>query len=140
MKWRPPICCALCINSTDIELERQEAVNSMKRQSKKMLSLSAKRFKPLNIGDNVMIPVPELDRGKVDAKNIEGVVMTTDQEKNLYSVGTSHGINKQKYTSSQLIPCKSSYLSKENIPVNDITLREVSTKQSLVGGPRISTL
>ena len=40
-----------------------------------MLERSDKRFKPAEDGDNVNVPIPEVDRGLLDPANFTAVVM-----------------------------------------------------------------
>ena len=52
--------------------------------------MTAKRFKPSDLGDNVSVPVPDMDRVRI---------------------GTKHGVLKQSFVRSQIIPSKGSFLS-----------------------------
>ena len=47
-----------------------------RKQAEKMCEQSAKRFKSAKIGDTVMVPLPNVDRGKGDFRNIEAFVLT----------------------------------------------------------------
>lgn len=59
-------------NKDNIKRKRQEAVEGLEKQAKKMLLESNKKFAPLNIGQNVTIPISEYDRSKADFRNIIG--------------------------------------------------------------------
>ena len=50
-----------------------------------------------NIGDNVALPVPMVDRGRGDPRNILGVIIDMN-ENDLYTIATPHGILSNKYT------------------------------------------
>ena len=41
-----------------------------KRQAENMISAIVKRFKPAEKGNNVMIPVPDVDRGRAEFRNV----------------------------------------------------------------------
>jgi hypothetical protein len=43
-----------------------------------MVARSNRKLKPLSVGDNVIIPVSEFDRGKGDPLNLLGVVLDTN--------------------------------------------------------------
>ena len=51
-----------------------------------MLDYSNSRISEAKIGDTVRIPVPDVDRGKADARNILGVVMETSE--GFFKIGT----------------------------------------------------
>uniref|UniRef100_A0A914P3W6 Uncharacterized protein n=1 Tax=Panagrolaimus davidi TaxID=227884 RepID=A0A914P3W6_9BILA len=70
-----------------------------KRQAEKMLESSAKRFKPLEVGQNVRVPVADVDRAKTDARNILGVIL--DKQDDFYKVGTKHGRFDQLFARNQ---------------------------------------
>jgi hypothetical protein len=40
-----------------------------------MLDHTTRRLAPLAVGSTVMVPVPEIDRGRAEFPNIKGVVM-----------------------------------------------------------------
>ena len=60
-----------------------------------MLSNTAKRFKPGELGENVSVLIPKVDRGKADFRNTVGVV-TNVVGNGTYSLGTKYGTLKQK--------------------------------------------
>lgn len=60
----------------------------------------------------VRIPVPEVDRGRGDARNILAVVLRkTDDE--LYRLGTKQGVVKTMYSRQQFTVCQKHYLKKK---------------------------
>lgn len=46
-----------------------------KRAAEKMLNVSNKKLKPLEIGQTLAIEVPKVDRGPLDPKNIIGTIV-----------------------------------------------------------------
>ena len=56
--------CHLCKKSAEVAEERQGAKRKQQQQADKMLEHSAKRFKPAMVGDTVLVPIPDLDRGR----------------------------------------------------------------------------
>ena len=56
------LICQLCKNKDDISIERNSARSKQVRQAEKMLSVAAKRFKPSELGDNVSVPIPDVDQ------------------------------------------------------------------------------
>ena len=59
----------------NIVKQREGAKRKQEEQADKMLEQSAKRFKPAEVGDSVMVPIPDVDRGRADFLNLTGVVM-----------------------------------------------------------------
>ncbi|KAF2904811.1 hypothetical protein ILUMI_01376 [Ignelater luminosus] len=93
-----------------------------------------KCFLPIPVGSFVVIAVPEVDRDKIDAKNIfviEIIMDVTDDE--YYKVGCKSGITDSLYSRNQMSMCKENFVSQEtfNIPVS---LRKASSNVSLNGG------
>ncbi|KAK5648226.1 hypothetical protein RI129_003118 [Pyrocoelia pectoralis] len=68
----------------------------------KMLNNTSKKFATLNLGENVRVIVPKIDRGPLDPKNIIGVVMNI--ENGVYKVGTKYGIIKRWLSRNELAP------------------------------------
>uniref|UniRef100_A0A914QVF1 Uncharacterized protein n=1 Tax=Panagrolaimus davidi TaxID=227884 RepID=A0A914QVF1_9BILA len=66
---------------------QEQTRRSQKRQAE-MVEMSAKRFKPLEIGENVRVAVAEVDRAKCDPRNVLGIVL--EKQNDLYRVGTKH--------------------------------------------------
>ncbi|KAF2892795.1 hypothetical protein ILUMI_13378 [Ignelater luminosus] len=72
----------VCSSENEIQKARKTAAENLVKQAKKMKATSDKSHPPANIGDNVTIPIPDVDKGKGDLRNIIGVILqTTDEEK-----------------------------------------------------------
>ena len=56
-----------------------------------MLEQSNKPFKPAEEGENVNVPTPEVDRGRLDPPNFTAVVQEHESETGLYTLGTRAG-------------------------------------------------
>ncbi|KAL4702130.1 hypothetical protein ACJJTC_016054 [Scirpophaga incertulas] len=73
--------------------------------------------------------VPEVNRGRGDARNIIGVILTiTDDE--LYQIGTKNGILKQLYARSQINVYPRVLLDADDVPSTKIALRSPANLQS----------
>lgn len=53
---------------------RKNATKNLENQADKMKKLSDKKFLPVEIGSTVRVPVPDVDKGRLDARNILAVV------------------------------------------------------------------
>ena len=73
-----------------------------------------KRFKP-SVGENVLVPVPEVDRGRTDFRNVAGIITNVGSD-GTYSIGTSEGTLKQPYVRSQFILTQSTVTSVADVP------------------------
>ncbi|KAI1692326.1 hypothetical protein DdX_21319 [Ditylenchus destructor] len=114
------------------EQEREGARKQQKRQAEQMLQESAKRNAPISVGQTVRIPIPSVDRAKTDPRNLLGVVM--EEEDGFYRIGTDHGILSQQYSRNKIEPSSSQFVSKENVPDKEISLRTAVGADSLSGG------
>ena len=127
------VICQLCVKSDDMRNERTLALQKQQQQAQRMLSETAKRFRPAELGDNVLVPVPEVDRGRTDFRNISGVITTVGPD-GTYTIGTSSGVLKQSYVRSQFIPTSASLVGITDVPTKSVSLREVAKSQSLTHG------
>ena len=109
--------CQLCDRSELIVAERCGAKLNQVKQSESMLSSTAKGFKPADVGDNVLVPVPDVDRGRADFRNVKGIITKCGND-GTYKIGTSHGTLKQQYTRAQFIPTIGSFLEETQVPEN----------------------
>lgn len=79
-----------------ILLARKEAHESLEKQARRMKLVSDALHPPVEKGDNIIIPIPDVDRAKADLRNIIGVVLEKNQE-GLHKIGTKHGILDKLY-------------------------------------------
>ena len=86
----------MLFRKSTVLLNRKECTARLKKQADTMLERSVKRFKPAEVGDNVLVPVPDVDRGRGEFRNIKGIV-TNDNGNGCYSIGTTEGTLKQAY-------------------------------------------
>jgi hypothetical protein len=64
--------CHLCSNEEVISEERRNASESMRRQANRMRNLSERILTEVEVGKNILIPIPIVDRGKGDPRNLQG--------------------------------------------------------------------
>ena len=70
--------------------ERKDS--NSKWQAERMVSRSNKILRPIDIGDNVTIPLPSVDRGHGDLRNILCLVTHFCSNIKQYKRGTRHGL------------------------------------------------
>lgn len=112
---------------------RKSARAGLEAQAKKMLDASAKKFKKPDVGCNVTVKIPEVDRSKVDPKSMIAVVTAVTDE-DCYELGTRFGKLNALYTINQFRLCKETFLRVDEVPEKSISLRSVVKRLSLVGG------
>ena len=61
------------------------------------ISSTSIELKVAEVGDNVAIPIPMVDKGRGDARNILGVVVDRD-ENDLYKIAVKAGILSTRYS------------------------------------------
>ncbi|QQP31420.1 Uncharacterized protein FKW44_025029, partial [Caligus rogercresseyi] len=121
------IKCTHCQNDEDRQGERHGASKHQQNQAKRMMDLSSKRFHSVDVGQCVQVPVPGIDRGKTDPRNVLAVVLDVT-EAGLYRLGTTNGILKQLYSRNQFNPTKNSFINIEDVPKSkEVTLRQTAS-------------
>ena len=85
-------------------------------------------MKEVNVGDNILIPIPAVYREKSDFRNMIGVVM--DESNGFYTIGTRDGVLSQKYIRNQFLPTESIFLPLSDVPQRQTTLRSSATFES----------
>ncbi|XP_045447725.1 uncharacterized protein LOC123656048 [Melitaea cinxia] len=96
-------------SENDIHKARTTAAENLVKQAKKMKATSDKSHPPSNIGDNVTIPIPDVDKGKGDLRNIIGVILQKNDE-GFYKVGIKHGVLRKQYGRSEFGICNQTFL------------------------------
>lgn len=95
------ILCELCDWSVKIRRERHNSGSAMATQANKMLMRSNRLLRPVSEGDNVLVPIPSVDRGRGDTRNLLCYVLNVSHDS--YKLGTAYGILDTMFTWSQFI-------------------------------------
>ena len=80
--------CYWCLSARFILIAKR----AMTVEAEKMKQASEKRFKAAEIWQNVRVPIPELDRGRADHRDLIGVVL--EVKDGFYKIGTKNGVLK----------------------------------------------
>src|ERR1044072_6555811 len=87
-----------------------------------------------NIGDNVTVPIPLVDRGRSDLWSIMGIIVDRDMN-DMYKIAVCGGILKGKYSRNQFDLCAHKLLTDRDVDQNqEIALRNAVQHQSNCGG------
>ena len=105
----------------------------MSQQAKKMLKTSNQQFVPATFGDCVAVPVPSVDKGRIDSNNIIGKIISINTE-GMYKIGTSKGTLDKLYARSQFQVLPEQFITDEEIVVEPKSLRTIASQLSQSGG------
>lgn len=128
--------CNLCLNQENITKNQNSAYQGLTAQAEKMVKLSNKKFPPLDVGTSVKIPIPNLDRGKNDQKNVIGVV-TERTPDDLYRIATPEGELNSLFARNMIHACKHNFLNIDVMGKDIVSLRTVSQDSVKIWRPGI---
>jgi hypothetical protein len=117
----------------NIANQRKRASESQIAQAETMVKRSKIDLKVAEVGDNVAVPVPLVDRGRGDPRNILGVVVNCD-EHDLFSIAVKAGILSTKYTRNQFDPCPQRLLKDSDMNTECTISRSQAIKSKATGG------
>jgi hypothetical protein len=82
------------------------------------------------VSDNVAIPIPLVDRGRGDPRNILGVILDRD-ENDLYKIAVRAGVLNCKYSRNQFDLCNQKFLTMNDVRTdNEVSLRNAVQVES----------
>lgn len=125
------IICSLCDIAAGIQQQRAAAKRKMEDQAEVMKKRSDQKFQPATIGQNVVIRIPDVDRGRADLRNIMAVVI--EEKDGFYTLGTKYGRLNRLYVRNQFEICASIFVTVEEVPEKEISLREAVGHTSVSG-------
>ena len=85
------VACNLFIRKNRIKIEREGAKSVQEQHAQKMVSLSNSRLPAVDIGTNVVVRGPDIDRGRLAPRNVLAVVVDVSSSR-LYLLGTKEGL------------------------------------------------
>jgi len=130
------LACSSSINMTltKISETRKKTKCAQENQAERMLKRSRTTFVPADKGDSVMIPIPQVDRGRGDPRNLMGIVLERG-DNDTYKIGVRKGVLKGRFSRNQFDVCKETFLSEQSCDLtNAISVREAVISESLGGG------
>lgn len=124
--------CVLCERNKITAVKRKDAFLNLETQAAKMKKISDHKFAPADVGTTVRIPVPEVDRGRGDARSILGVILANND--GFYRIGTRDGTLKNLLVRSQFDVCKENIINISEVGSKEVGIRTLATSQSLGSG------
>ena len=123
--------CSLCKSQQSIKEHRIQANKQQKIGAGKMTEKSCRRFGEAKLHDTVLVPVPPVDRGRLEALNLLAIVLKA--EGGLYKLGTRTGVLLGQFTRNQFNPCKHRFLEVEDVNMEKIVSVRTSAKNESEG-------
>ena len=94
------VVCDLCIRKNGINIEREGAKSGQEQQAQKMVSVCNSKLPAVDIGTNVVVRVPDLDRGSLAPRKVLAVVVDVSSS-GLYLLGTKEGLLERLYAHNE---------------------------------------
>ena len=100
------MCCMVChlldrLQGNKHQTGKTEGQRGQKKQIQRMVKHSNKKIRLAEAGENVLIPIPTLDRrSPFDPKNLPGVILEI-QDDGMHRTGTAAGVLDSMYMASQ---------------------------------------
>jgi hypothetical protein len=115
-------------------VHRKRAREGLLKQAERMVKRSRLINVPGKTGDNVTVPVPLVDRGRGDSRNIMGIIVDRD-ENDLYRIAVKGGILHGKFSRNQFDLCNQILLLPSDVCQDiEISLRSAVQHESKCGG------
>ena len=131
--------CRLCHMEKNIVRQRQGAKRKQQDQADKMLERSTKRFKEAEINGTVLVPIPDVDRGRCDYPNLKAIVLEQHPNGHLWKLGCESGVLDQWYSRNQFQPTTTKFMTVSEVPLEkEISLRAAAKAESISGGQGFS--
>jgi hypothetical protein len=94
-----------------------------------MVSLTNSRLPAVDIGTNVVVRVPDVDRGSLTPRNVLTVVVDVNSS-GLYLLGTKEGLLERLYARNQFTTADNNFIDVHDVPSNSLSLRSASMTRS----------
>ena len=124
--FRLKVTCNLCVRKNWIKIEREGAKCGQEQQAQKMVSLSNSRLPAVDIGTNVVVRVPDLDRGRLAPRNVLAVVVDVISS-GLYLLGTKEDLLEWLYARNEFTTAHINFIEAHDVPSSSLCLGSAST-------------
>ena len=119
------VTCNLCVRKNLIKIERECAKSGQEQQAQKMVSLLSSRLPAVYIGTNVVVRVPDLDRGRLAPRNVLAVVVDVSSS-GLYLLGTKEGQLQRLYARNEFTTADNNNIEAHDVLSSSLSLRSSS--------------
>jgi hypothetical protein len=111
---------------------RRTAAKNLQLQAERMIRRGEGILPTVKVGDNVLLKIPEFDRGRADPANMIVVVMAVDDGR--IKVGTKHGVLDHQLERNAVELTKVKSVTIADVPDVLLSLREMVRKDSVGSG------
>ena len=119
--------CRSALNTARI---RRDTWLVLSKQGESMIESGRKRFCPLEIGDNVRVPIP------IGPLSLIDTMTDIYSDGGAFKIGTKHGTIQSAFTRSDITPCGTNQLFlPTDVPNKELSVRTAARLE--VGGPSI---
>jgi len=123
--FRLKVTCNLCVRKNRIKTEREGAKSGQEQQAQKMDSLPNSRLPAVDIGTNVVVRVPDLDRGRLAPRNVLAVVVDVNSS-GLYLLGTKEGLLERLYARNEFTTADNNFIAAQDLSSSSPSLQSAS--------------
>ena len=115
----------LCVRKNRIIIEREGTKSGQEQRAQKMVSLSNSRLPAVDIGTNAVVRVPDLDRGRLDPRNVLAAVVDVNSS-GLYLSGTKEGLLELLYARNGFTAADNNLIEAHDVTSSSLPLRSAS--------------
>ena len=119
------VTCNLCVRKNRINIEREGAKSGQDQQAQKKVSLSNSRLPAVDNGTNIVVRVPDLDRGRLAPRNVLAVIVDVNSS-GLYLLGTKEGLLERLYARNEFTTVDNNFIEARDVPSSSRSLRPAS--------------
>jgi hypothetical protein len=87
-----------------------------------MISLSNLRLLAADIGTNVVVRMPDVDRGRLAPRNVLAVVVDINSS-GLYQLGTKEGLLERLVARNEFTTADNNFIDAHDVPSSSLSLR-----------------
>jgi len=125
----------LAYRTTQIRKRRAAAYSGQVEQAEKVVKRTRVELKAGVASDNVAVPIPLVDHGHGDPRNILGVIVNRDLDTYQYTIAVKAEVLHGRYSRNQFDLCPQQLLTLDDVnEENQVSLRTAVHAQSACGG------
>ena len=109
------VTCNFCVKKNQISIEREGTKSGQEQQAQKIVSLSNLRLPAIDIGTNVVVRVPDLDRGRLAPRNVLAIVADVNSS-GLCLLDTKEGLLERLYARSESTIADNNFIEARDVP------------------------
>jgi hypothetical protein len=115
------VTCNLCVWKNRIIIQREGAKSDQRQQDQNMISHSNSRLSAVVIGPNVVVRVPDGDRGRLAPRNVLVVILGIKCS-GLYQLGTKEGLLERLCARNEFTT-DDNFIDAHDVPSSSLPLR-----------------